>query len=124
MLKKYLPPYQASGLIKELKEHDRMRLIQEREARRWRTLSACRSMKDSSLSAKSRDQVSCDTSITSDAHESISRLTSVRKFILLLYYLKGDRILKLYYLCLIYKRNVYQYSLINFSFNYKSLLNK
>ncbi|CAL1680219.1 unnamed protein product [Lasius platythorax] len=79
MLKKYLPPYQASGLIKELKEHDRMRLIQEREARRWRTLSACRSTKDSSLSAKSRDQerVSCDTSITCDAHESISRLTSV-----------------------------------------------
>lgn len=96
MLKKYLPPYQASGLIKELKEHDRMRLIQEREARRWRTLNALRSTKDSSSNAKSRDQMLCDTSITCDAHESITKLTSVRKFTLLLY--KVDRILKLYYL--------------------------
>lgn len=91
MLKKYLPPYQTPGLIEELKEHDRMRLIQEREARRWTTLSALRSTKDSSLNAKSRDPVSCDTSITCDTHESVSRLTSVRKFILLLYFLKVDR---------------------------------
>ena len=83
MLKKYLPPYQAPGLIEELKEHDRMRLIQEREARRRRalTVSALRSTEDPSLSVKSRDQLSCDTSIRCDAHESISRLTSVRKFI-------------------------------------------
>lgn len=87
MLKKYLPPYQTPGLIEELKEHDRMRLIQEREARRWMTLNSLRSMKDS-LSAKSRDPESYDTSITCGAHESVSRLTSVGKFILLLYYLK------------------------------------
>ncbi|XP_070169409.1 uncharacterized protein [Polyergus mexicanus] len=77
MLKKYLPPYQTPGLIEELKEHDRMRLIQECEAKRWTTSSALRSAKDSSLSAKSIDPVSCDTSITCDAHESVSRLTSV-----------------------------------------------
>lgn len=94
MLKKYLPPYQAPGLIEELKEHDRMRLIQEREARRCMT--ALRSTKDSSLSVKSRDPMSCDTSITCDAHGSVSRLTSVRKFILLLH-LKVHEILKFYY---------------------------
>ncbi|XP_072766623.1 uncharacterized protein [Anoplolepis gracilipes] len=77
MLKKYLPPYQAPGLIEELKKHDRMRLIKEREARRWTTLNALRSTKDSSLNAKSKDSVSCDTSITCDAPESLSRLTSV-----------------------------------------------
>lgn len=96
MLKKYLPPYQAPGLIEELKEHDRMRLIQEREARRC--TSALRNAKDSSLlNVRSRDPMSCDTSITCDAHESIGRLTSVRKFILLLHYLKADKILKFYH---------------------------
>ncbi|XP_043264951.1 nuclear speckle splicing regulatory protein 1-like [Colletes gigas] len=33
-VKKYLPMYQSPGLIEELKRHDRMRLIREREARR------------------------------------------------------------------------------------------
>lgn len=95
MLKKYLPPYQAPGLIEELKEHDRMRLIQEREARRC--TSALRNAKDSLSSVKSRDPMSCNTSITCDAHESINRLTSVRKFILLLYHVKVDKILKFYH---------------------------
>lgn len=83
MLKKYLPPHQAPGLIEELKEHDRMRLIQEREARRCAT--ARRSTRDSSPSVKSRDPTSSDTSITCDARGSVSGLTSVGKFILLFY---------------------------------------
>lgn len=84
MLKKYLPAYQAPGLIEELKEHDRMRLIQEREARRWTALSALRSTRDSPSSAKSRDQGACGTSVICDAHETISRITSVRKCIYLM----------------------------------------
>ncbi|XP_017788733.1 PREDICTED: uncharacterized protein LOC108571245 [Habropoda laboriosa] len=36
VLKKYLPMYQSPELIEELKRHDRMRLIREREARRHR----------------------------------------------------------------------------------------
>ncbi|XP_070524132.1 titin homolog isoform X2 [Cardiocondyla obscurior] len=76
MLKKYLPPYQAPGLIEELKEHDRMRLIQEREARRWTALSALRSTRDSPSSAKSRDQA-CGTSVICNVRETVSGLTSV-----------------------------------------------
>lgn len=83
VLKKYLPAHQAPGLIEERKEHDRMRLIQEREARRWTALSALRSMRDSLSSAKSRTRA-CDTSVISDAHGTVGRLTSVRKFILIL----------------------------------------
>lgn len=79
MLKKYLPPYQTPGLIEELKEHDRMRLIQEREARRWMALNAFRAR--NSLSAKSRNRASCGASILCDNHESISRLTSVKTLI-------------------------------------------
>lgn len=90
MLKKYLPAYQAPGLIEELKEHDRMRLIQEREARRWTALSALRGTKDSPLSAKSRDRA-CGTSTVCDAHETISRLSSVRKFILILVLSKNGK---------------------------------
>lgn len=93
MLKKYLPAYQTPGLIEELKEHDRMRLIQEREARRWTALSALRGTRDSPLSAKSRNQA-CETSVVCDAHETVSRLTSVRNFIFS-YYLTLARILKL-----------------------------
>lgn len=96
MLKKYLPAYQAPGLIEELKEHDRIRLIQEREAERWTALSALRNTRDSPSSAKSKDRT-CDTSVICDAHETVSRLTSVRKFILnLILYRKIVRILKLY----------------------------
>lgn len=89
MLKKYLPAYQAPGLIEELKGHDRMRLIQEREARGWTALSAFRSTRDSPSSTKSKEWA-CGTSVTCDAHESVSRLTSVKKFILdlIIYYLK------------------------------------
>ncbi|XP_071556811.1 uncharacterized protein [Temnothorax nylanderi] len=76
MLKQYLPAYQTPGLIEELKEHDRMRLIQEREARRWTALSALRSTRDSSSSTKSRDQA-CGTSVMCDAQEAVSRVTSV-----------------------------------------------
>ncbi|KYN11324.1 DC-STAMP domain-containing protein 2 [Trachymyrmex cornetzi] len=76
MLKKYLPAYQAPGLIEELKEHDRMRLIQEREARRWTALSAFRSTRDSPSSTKSK-KWAYGTSVMCDAHESVSRLTSV-----------------------------------------------
>ncbi|XP_067203088.1 trichohyalin-like isoform X1 [Linepithema humile] len=76
MLKKYLPAYQTPGLIEELKEHDRMRLIQEREARRWMALNAFRT-KNSLLSAKSRNRASCGASILCDDHESISGQTSV-----------------------------------------------
>ncbi|XP_018338244.1 PREDICTED: uncharacterized protein LOC108746157 [Trachymyrmex septentrionalis] len=76
MLKKYLPAYQAPGLIEELKEHDRMRLIQEREARRWTALSALRSTRDSLSSTKSKEWI-YGTSVMCDAHESVSRLTSV-----------------------------------------------
>ncbi|XP_039309378.1 uncharacterized protein LOC113004231 isoform X2 [Solenopsis invicta] len=75
MLKKYLPAYQAPGLIEELKEHDRMRLIQEREARRWIALSALRSTRDSPSSSKSRDRGTCGTSVICD--ETVSGLTSV-----------------------------------------------
>lgn len=84
MLKRYLPAYQTPGLIEELKEHDRMRLIREREARRWTALSALRGTRDSPSSAKSRDRACGGTSVTSDAHETVSRLTSVRKFIFIL----------------------------------------
>lgn len=80
MLKKYLPAYQTPGLIEELKEHDRMKLIQEREARRWMALNAF-GTKNSLLSAKSKDRASCDASILCDDHESISRLTSVKTLI-------------------------------------------
>jgi len=83
MLKKYIPTYQAPGLIEELKQHDRMRLIQEREARRWTALSALRSTRDSLSSVKSKDQA-CGTSAICDAHETVSRLTSVKIFILTL----------------------------------------
>ncbi|KAL6261591.1 hypothetical protein P5V15_006678 [Pogonomyrmex californicus] len=76
MLKKYLPSYQTPGLIEELKEHDRIRLIQEREARRWTALSALRSAKDSSSSIRSRDRA-CGTSVICDAHETAGRVTSV-----------------------------------------------
>ncbi|KYN04262.1 DC-STAMP domain-containing protein 2 [Cyphomyrmex costatus] len=76
MLKKYLPAYQAPGLIEELKEHDRMRLIQEREARRWTALRALRSTRDSPSSTKSKEWA-CGTSVTCDAHETVSKLTSV-----------------------------------------------
>ncbi|EGI58274.1 DC-STAMP domain-containing protein 2 [Acromyrmex echinatior] len=74
MLKKYLPAYQTPGLIEELKEHDRMRLIQEREARRWTALSALRNTKDSLSSTKSKEWA-YGTSVMCD--ESVSRLTSV-----------------------------------------------
>lgn len=77
MLKKYLPAYQTPGLIEELKEHDRMRLIQEREARRWTALSALRATKESLSSAKSKDRTSCDTSVMRDAQASVSGLSSV-----------------------------------------------
>ncbi|XP_012059688.1 PREDICTED: uncharacterized protein LOC105622889 [Atta cephalotes] len=76
MLKKYLPAYQTPGLIEELKEHDRMRLIQEREARRWTALSALRNTRDSLSSTKSKEWA-CGTSVICDARESVSRLTSV-----------------------------------------------
>lgn len=33
VVKKYLPMYQSPELIEELKRHDRMKLIREREAR-------------------------------------------------------------------------------------------
>lgn len=82
-LKKYLPAYQTPGLIEELKEHDRMRLIQEREARRWIALNAFRT-KNSPLSAKSRGRACHDASIVRDDHESISRLTSVKTLIFIL----------------------------------------
>lgn len=95
MLKKYLPAYQTPGLIEELKEHDRMRLIQEREARRWTALSALRSARDSPSSAKSTDRA-CG-SVMHDAHETVSGLTSVRKFLFtLIYYLKIAKILKFF----------------------------
>jgi len=81
MLKKYVPTYQAPGLIEELKQHDRMRLIQEREAKRWTALSALRSTRDSLSSVKSKDQA-CGTSAICDTHETVSRLTSVKMFIL------------------------------------------
>ncbi|KAG5333498.1 DCST2 protein, partial [Acromyrmex charruanus] len=76
MLKKYLPAYQTPGLIEELKEHDRMRLIQEREARRWTALSALRNTRDSLSSTKSKEWA-YGTSVMCDARESVSRLTSV-----------------------------------------------
>lgn len=82
MLKKYLPAYQAPGLIEELKEHDRMRLIQEREARRWIALSALRSTRDSPSSSKSRDRGTCGTSVICD--ETVSGLTSVKKIFYIL----------------------------------------
>lgn len=43
MVKRYLPMYQSPGLIEELKRHDRMRLIQEREIRKRRSRSSHRS---------------------------------------------------------------------------------
>ena len=43
MVKRYLPMYQSPGLIEELKRHDRMRLIREREIRRRRSGSSHRS---------------------------------------------------------------------------------
>lgn len=62
VLKKYLPAYQTPELMEELKEHERMRLIREREARRWTALNALRGTRDSSpFSAKSRDRTSRDT---------------------------------------------------------------
>lgn len=79
MLKKYLPAYQTPGLIEELKEHDRMKLIQEREARRWVALSALRGTMGSPLCANSRDRTSCSDSTQCNVRESISKLTSVRK---------------------------------------------
>ena len=39
MVKRYLPMYQSPELIEELKRHDRMRLVQEREAKRHRSKS-------------------------------------------------------------------------------------
>ncbi|XP_060823569.1 uncharacterized protein LOC132911174 [Bombus pascuorum] len=43
MVKRYLPMYQSPGLIEELKRHDRMKLIQEREIRKRRSGSSHRS---------------------------------------------------------------------------------
>ncbi|XP_076241159.1 uncharacterized protein LOC143183497 [Calliopsis andreniformis] len=52
MVKKYLPMYQSLELIEELKRHDRMRLIREREARRHGTTSSPRSLDAVSTSSK------------------------------------------------------------------------
>lgn len=71
ILKRYLPQYQTSRLIDELKEHDRMRLIQEREARRWTALCALRGT-ESSSSTKSKDRTSSDTSVVCRTRESVS----------------------------------------------------
>lgn len=68
-LKKYLPAHQTPGLIEELKQHDRVKLIQERETRRWLTLNALRGIKE-----KPRDQESYD-----DTYECIDGSTSVKK---------------------------------------------
>ncbi|XP_019700891.2 uncharacterized protein LOC109504653 [Harpegnathos saltator] len=61
MLKRYLPAYQTPELMEELKEHDRMRLIREREegARRRTARSAPRDTTDSPpspFSTKSRER--------------------------------------------------------------------
>jgi hypothetical protein len=74
ILKKYLPQYQTSGLIDELKEHDKMRLIQEKEAKRWMAICASRGT-DSSSDIGSADQTSYEASTmphVCDTRESVS----------------------------------------------------
>ncbi|KZC07082.1 hypothetical protein WN55_08464, partial [Dufourea novaeangliae] len=52
IVKKYLPMYQSPGLIEELKAHDRMRLIREREAMERRIMSPSRSPDSISVRSK------------------------------------------------------------------------
>lgn len=51
VVKKYLPMYQSPELIEELKRHDRMKLIREREARRRRAAGSPRSPDSISVSS-------------------------------------------------------------------------
>ncbi|CAK9819578.1 DC-STAMP domain-containing protein 2, partial [Anthophora quadrimaculata] len=55
VLKKYLPMYQTPELIEELKRHDRMRLIREREARMHRIESPSRFSDSTSVRSKLND---------------------------------------------------------------------
>ncbi|XP_053980806.1 uncharacterized protein LOC128877499 [Hylaeus volcanicus] len=52
MVKKYLPMYQSPELIEELKKHDRMKLIREREARSRRQASSPRTPVSVSVCSK------------------------------------------------------------------------
>lgn len=54
MVKRYLPMYQSPELIEELKRHDRMRLVQEREAKR--SESPCPSSDSISTDIKKKDR--------------------------------------------------------------------
>lgn len=59
MLKKYLPMYQSPALIEELKAHDRMRLIREREAMNRRLESPPRSPGSVSVRPKLAPRTVC-----------------------------------------------------------------
>ncbi|CAL7950629.1 unnamed protein product [Xylocopa violacea] len=66
MIKKYLPMYQSPELIEELKMHDRIRLIQEKEARKRRTGSSFRSSDSATVRPKMEDE-RINRRVTSDA---------------------------------------------------------
>ncbi|KAK2576099.1 hypothetical protein KPH14_007434 [Odynerus spinipes] len=66
MLRKYLPMYQKSQLIEELKEHDKMRLIREREARRCVTSNPVKPTKLPFVVKMEEEQALSDTCVDCD----------------------------------------------------------
>lgn len=72
MLRKYLPMYQRSELIEELKEHDRMRLIREKEAVRCVTSNPLDSRKLSFASKMQESQTLSETFVDCDREKPVS----------------------------------------------------
>ncbi|KAL2719595.1 DC-STAMP domain-containing protein 2-like [Vespula squamosa] len=66
MIRKYLPMYQRSELIEELKEHDRMRLIREREAVRCVSSNPLDSRKLSFVAKMQESQTLSETFVDCD----------------------------------------------------------
>lgn len=78
MVKRYLPMYQSPELIEELKRHNRMRLVQEREAKRHRSKSPCPSLDSISTDVKKKDR-RIDRSPAPGPSVSMSRCTCISK---------------------------------------------
>ncbi|XP_043680445.1 uncharacterized protein LOC122634949 isoform X1 [Vespula pensylvanica] len=79
MLRKYLPMYQRSELIEELKEHDRMRLIREKEAVRCVTSNPLDSRKLSFAAKMQESQTLSETFVDCDREKPQNPLTQAAR---------------------------------------------
>ncbi|XP_014607665.1 PREDICTED: uncharacterized protein LOC106788694 [Polistes canadensis] len=72
MIRKYLPMYQKSELIEELKEHDRMKLIREKEAMRCVTSNPLESRKLSFITKMRKEQTLSEPFVDCDRGKSVN----------------------------------------------------